>query len=176
MGGAIFEKTLPIETVKPNRLKVKLDFGKERLSGTNATGQLEARWLHGADAGGLKAQYDLTLTATQTTFDGLVNLALTTVAADHFMPTPDKCLKVISIQKEEPTVSVTLKPEQKAPGALRAIFSGKVFEPGGDFSVDRFAIPYYPYNYLCGYNRVAEPEQGDYYHQAGKILVFRSLL
>ncbi|HPR61884.1 MAG TPA: DNA-3-methyladenine glycosylase, partial [Prolixibacteraceae bacterium] len=31
VGGATFNKTLRIETIKPNRLKIKLDFGKDKL-------------------------------------------------------------------------------------------------------------------------------------------------
>lgn len=56
VGGSTFNKTLKIETIKPNRLKVKLDFEDEILkSGKASTGTLETMWLHGATAKGLKA-------------------------------------------------------------------------------------------------------------------------
>lgn len=51
VGGVTFNKILKIETIKPNRLKVKLDFDEEIIkSGQNVNGSLNAMWLHGATA------------------------------------------------------------------------------------------------------------------------------
>jgi hypothetical protein len=49
VGGASFYKGLKIETVKPNRLKIKVDFENDILS-SNAPlkGSLDVKWLHGA--------------------------------------------------------------------------------------------------------------------------------
>ena len=46
VGGAKFQKNLKVETVKPNRLKIKLDFEDEVFS-TNAPlkGKLQVNWL-----------------------------------------------------------------------------------------------------------------------------------
>ncbi|MBK7343107.1 MAG: hypothetical protein IPJ06_08445 [Saprospiraceae bacterium] len=51
-GGATFHHYLRVETIKPNRLKLKLDFGKDRLSAQNEPIQatLQANWLHGTPA------------------------------------------------------------------------------------------------------------------------------
>ncbi|MEM6967349.1 MAG: MG2 domain-containing protein, partial [Bacteroidota bacterium] len=48
VGGADFSKTLKVETVKPNRLKIKMDFGKEKLVATDEklNGDLQVNWLH----------------------------------------------------------------------------------------------------------------------------------
>lgn len=55
-GGALFEKVLKIETVMPNRLKIKLDFGceMESLSRGEVNGTVSSMWLHGAVAKNLK--------------------------------------------------------------------------------------------------------------------------
>ncbi|HEY0274185.1 MAG TPA: alpha-2-macroglobulin family protein, partial [Chitinophaga sp.] len=37
-----------------------------------------------------------------------------------------------------------------APGMLKANFEVKVFEPGGDFSIDRFSLPYHPFTSYAG--------------------------
>ena len=60
VGSASFRKPIKIETVKPNRLKVKLDFGQEslRASDDKIRATLSSRWLHGATAGNLKATVD----------------------------------------------------------------------------------------------------------------------
>ena len=47
-------------------------------------------------------------------------------------------------------VNLDLDTEEKSPGALRAVFKTKVFEEGGDFSIDQFGIPYYPYKSFVG--------------------------
>src|SRR6185436_2911802 len=36
------------------------------------------------------------------------------------------------------------------PGFMTAVFNGKVFEESGNFSVDRFSQPYYPYQSYVG--------------------------
>jgi len=37
-----------------------------------------------------------------------------------------------------------------APGMLNAVFRGKVFEESGNFSIDKFSIPFYPYESFTG--------------------------
>ena len=55
VGGATFYKGLKVETVKPNRLKIKVDFKDEVLSGSSAlNGTLNVNWLHGAPAKNVK--------------------------------------------------------------------------------------------------------------------------
>ncbi|MFM7858529.1 MAG: hypothetical protein ACKO96_43070, partial [Flammeovirgaceae bacterium] len=36
------------------------------------------------------------------------------------------------------------------PGFMTAIFRGKVFEESGNFSIDRFSLPFYPYESYAG--------------------------
>ncbi|HUH47857.1 MAG TPA: MG2 domain-containing protein, partial [Arenibacter sp.] len=49
VGGAVFTKTLKIETIKPNRLKIKTEFAEEVLNGDGPIkGAMEVAWLHGA--------------------------------------------------------------------------------------------------------------------------------
>jgi len=69
-GGAVFQKVLKVETIMPNRLKIKLDFGKEikSLREGAVKAELSATWLHGAVAKNLDADMDVTLTAGKTTF------------------------------------------------------------------------------------------------------------
>ncbi len=44
---------------------------------------------------------------------------------------------------------------ERAPGVLKANFEVKVFEPGGDFSIDHFSMPYHVFDSYVG---VAAPE------------------
>src|SRR5215467_8710442 len=48
VGGTEFAQPVKIEMVKPNRLKINLDFGKEKITAgdNNVSGQLVVNWLH----------------------------------------------------------------------------------------------------------------------------------
>ncbi len=58
VGNNEFVKTVKIETIKPNRLKIDLDLGVEKITYLNRslTGKLHANWLTGLTAGNLKAE------------------------------------------------------------------------------------------------------------------------
>ncbi|MBX2842853.1 MAG: hypothetical protein KTR26_13875, partial [Flammeovirgaceae bacterium] len=151
VGGTEFTKSLKIETVKPNRLKINLDFGKDKITANDdqVKGDLEVKWLHGAIAPNLKAEFEVDLTQAVTKFqkypaynfddDGRTFSGESQTIFDGRLDANGKA-----------TINASLNIEETAPGMLMANFSGKVFEEGGDFSVDRFKIPYYPYKSFAG--------------------------
>ncbi|NJM94290.1 MAG: hypothetical protein HC842_06180 [Cytophagales bacterium] len=78
VGGTEFTKVLKIETVKPNRLRVQLDFGRERLTQEQGslTATLRSQWLHGASAKNLKATVDALLVPMETRFENTLTTDL----------------------------------------------------------------------------------------------------
>src|SRR5690554_1201383 len=71
VGGARFHKRIPIETIKPNRLKIKSTFSTDKLSASKtSTNNIEVTWLHGAIAKDLKLEVQAKYTAQKTTFKG----------------------------------------------------------------------------------------------------------
>ncbi len=50
----------------------------------------------------------------------------------------------------EATIGYALETDYPSPGMLTARFSGKVYEEGGNFSVDNFSLPFYPYSSFVG--------------------------
>ena len=71
VGGTTFHHPLRVETIKPNRLRVRLETDSIiDASGGTISGRLTSRWLHGAPASNLKAEVDLTLTASENPFNG----------------------------------------------------------------------------------------------------------
>jgi len=150
VGSVEFQKTLKIETVKPNRLKIRMDFNKAYLQKNKIPPvQLEANWLTGATAHGLKAQVNLTLTRAVTAFK-----QFPVYTFDN--PTAGSAAENISIfegnlnDEGKTTITPVIHITNVAPGVLNASFEIKVFEDGGDFSIDRFTIPYYPYVSFAG--------------------------
>jgi uncharacterized protein YfaS (alpha-2-macroglobulin family) len=151
VGGTTFSKRIKIETIKPNRLKILLDFGKDvltiRQSDVGAT--LNAKWLHGAIAKNLGADISVSLSSIPTKFKKF---------GDYVFDDPDR-----RFSSDEQTlfegrldaegnadVAGSIYTQDAAPGMLKANFKTRVFEESGDFSVDRFSIPYSPYQSYVG--------------------------
>ncbi|MBI2967201.1 MAG: hypothetical protein HYY40_05240, partial [Bacteroidetes bacterium] len=150
VGGVYFSKTLKIETVMPNRLKIKLDFGADKIySGKKVEGVLESRWLHGAIARNLKAQVDVTLSEISTQFKNLNDYVFddpvkrfTTEQQTIFDGNLDNSGKA--------NIEPDITPTDAAPGMLKANFTVRVFEEGGNFSIDRFSLDCSPYKSYVG--------------------------
>jgi uncharacterized protein YfaS (alpha-2-macroglobulin family) len=151
VGGAVFEKSIKIETIMPNRLKLKLNFGNsnEITKGAGADGTLSAQWLFGGAAQNLKAKVDAYLSAQQTTFKNFDNyifddptLAFNTQIQNVF----DGRLNA----EGNAAVNADINTEKQAPGQLRANFLVKVFEPGGNFSINQVQMTYNPYPAYVG--------------------------
>ncbi|TDH26056.1 hypothetical protein EXU57_11180 [Segetibacter sp. 3557_3] len=150
-GGAVFERKIKIETVMPNRLKIDLNFGEQPVlgKGSSASGTLTARWLFGAPAQNLKARVDASLYRTKTTFAGYENFVFDNPTANF-----ETQLKTIFDGPLSSEGSASINPDftagSDAPGVLSANLLIKVFEPGGNFSIDNTVIPYHPFNSYVG--------------------------
>lgn len=150
VGGATFEKTLKVETVMPNRLKIALDFGSELLgAGSNVSGLLESTWLHGAVARGLKADVEMTLQPAGTRFERYAGYSFDDPTR-KFETEKQMVFEGALDEAGTARVSAEIATEKQAPGRLTAHFTTRVFEPGGAFSIDRFTIPYSPYQRYVG--------------------------
>ncbi|MEZ5058164.1 MAG: MG2 domain-containing protein [Saprospiraceae bacterium] len=151
VGGARFSKVLKVETVKPNRLKIKLDFGKEILQpeDNNLNGNLSVNWLHGAPAKNLDTKVELQLNTINTTFKGLDEFEFDDPSRKFYMDNTVIFDKKVDANGKA-TVNYELLKNKYAPGNLRAKFKTRAFEPGGNFSTDIFTLDYHPYETYVG--------------------------
>ena len=156
IGNRTFYKYLKIETVKPNRLKVYLDFGKETLSENDDdnAGQLSVKWLHGAVASNLKARIDMTVSSRTTRFKSFPNYIFDD-PLKHFASDEQTIYDGLINSEGNATFYPDISIGNSAPGMLNAHFVTKVFEKGGGFSIDRYSIPYSPYRGFVG---ISAPE------------------
>lgn len=164
VGGATFSKTIKVETIKPNRLKLAMDFGQDPTKPINGdiTGTLEVKWLHGAVAKNLKANVSATFTQSSTQFDGFKNYIFSDPVRSF--SSEEQVIFDNTINAEgKALIQMKAQLNDRAPGMLNANFSVKVFEEGGDFSVDRFTVPYAPYSHFIG---VKMPEPKDEFNYA----------
>jgi len=150
VGGSTFEKGLRVETIKPNRLKINLDFeSKMLMPGDHAQSTMTVNWLHGAIARNLQTEVSVTLNQSRTSFK---------TYSDYHFDDPSR-----RFESEESTVfdgrldengqaviDASIDVKEAAPGMLKASFFTRVFEESGDFSVDRFSVPYAPYPVFVG--------------------------
>ncbi len=151
VGGATFTKAIKVETVKPNRLKINLEFGKDKVTAldNSLSGDLNVRWLHGATAGGLKAIFEVFLTPIKTKFEKYPAYSFDD-ASRSFYGSSQTIFNGRLNSEGYAKINSSLDVDDNAPGALMAIFKGKVFEEGGDFSIDKFTLPYFPYTNWVG--------------------------
>ncbi|MCX7861982.1 MAG: MG2 domain-containing protein [Bacteroidales bacterium] len=155
---AVFTKTVKIETVKPNRLKISLKTLREPIiPSENTEITLHSEWLHGAMASGLKAQVDMMLVPQKTTFKGFDDYTFDDITKKY---SPEQ--QTIFNNSLDEQGNAIIKPQfnikDEAPGMMKAIFTTKVFEKGGEFSIDQTSFLYCPYNTFVGF-RVKEDDK-----------------
>jgi uncharacterized protein YfaS (alpha-2-macroglobulin family) len=151
VGGTDFTQPIKIETVKPNRLKINLDFGVEKLTAgnNNISGDLKVNWLHGAPGKNLRAEFEVTLVKGETKFPRYEEYVFDDPSRD-FTSESQKVYEGQTDSEGNAKVNASLNVEGTPPGMLNAVFRGKAFEESGNFSIDRFSIPFYPYESFTG--------------------------
>lgn len=151
VGSSTFTKSLLVEAIKPNRLKVELALpeGKFLDMSKPIAAKLHSQWLTGAVARNLKAKVELNIESQKTTFKGFERYVF-----DN--PTLRK------MQIDEVLFDANLDPNgnaqftienvvgKQAPGLLTATFVCRVFEAGGDASIHSQTAIISPYDCYVG--------------------------
>ncbi|ADR20395.1 hypothetical protein MATR_19860 [Marivirga tractuosa] len=151
-GSAEFTKNIKIETIKPNRLKIDVDFGKEILKQSEGNyANLSVRWMHGAVARNLKADFDIFTKATKTSFKDFYGYNFDDPGKEFYTDSK-KIFESRINEKGEASFPIKVENKSEAPGMLRLVLNGKVFEEGGDFSIHTSSVLYSPYKSYVGIN------------------------
>ncbi len=149
-----FDTVLKVENILPNRLKLSLALPPVLNVGDNPM-KLSAQWLSGASAEGLKADIELKLSTAPTEFDGLQGYMF-----DDARRQFNSQKSLIWQGKLGPTgeADFSHKPalNTAAPGALRALFLLRVFEPSGQFSTQYKESLLHPYPRYAGLSLPAQ--------------------
>ncbi|NDV81488.1 alpha-2-macroglobulin [Bacteroides sp. 51] len=153
VGGTSFHKSLRIETVKPNRLKINIELPDKTIKAGEGDVQavLSSSWLTGAVASNLKAKVEMKLSKVYTQFKSYDNYIFNDPATDFAASD----IQVFDgTLNGEGNASLTIKvPEaSNAPGMLRANITTRVFEPGGDASINTMSVPFSPFESYVGIN------------------------
>lgn len=151
VGGLNFTKTLKVETVKPNRLKVEMDFADDFISGKDRKleATLSSRWLHGATARGLKADIELSTSLSAPIFEKYPNFTFSDEAVS-FSSTPTQIFDGKLDDNGKASIDYTFNKLKEGPGRIRANMKMRVFEASGSFSVGSATTYYFPFEDLVG--------------------------
>ncbi|MEN9443690.1 MAG: hypothetical protein RIS47_580, partial [Bacteroidota bacterium] len=150
IGGANFSKSLKVETVRPNRLAIDIDFGKKPLSARSDNPiVLNVNWLHGAVGNNLKTVVEVILSDKKTVFKNYANYIFDD-PTKAFTGEPQTVFDGNTNSDGKAGFKLNLNTGEQAPGMLNAIFVTKAFEGGGGFSIDKIATDYYPYPSFTG--------------------------
>ena len=162
VGGATFYKNLKIETVKPNRLKIKVDFEDEVLTSNKPLkGSLDVKWLHGSPAKNVKTEIKAKFSNSYSGFKNYKGYVFRDPSRDFI----SEELIVFEGHVDEngmASLSNTLQIGNNAPGMLNAQFLVRAFENGGDFSMDAFTKQYAPYISFVGLKSPQGKAYGSY--------------
>jgi uncharacterized protein YfaS (alpha-2-macroglobulin family) len=152
VGGSNFYEDIQIETIKPNRMKMEVDFGKDQLLSTdkNLKGKIKVDWLHGAPAADVRTVINLRLAPTPTQFDGLEEYVFDDPARNGFDGEPYTIVDKQTDAKGEVNIEASIASSIQPPGFLRAFFSLSATEASGDASTDNFKLPFSPYPSYVG--------------------------
>jgi uncharacterized protein YfaS (alpha-2-macroglobulin family) len=137
VGGANFSKTLKVETVMPNRLKIELDLGeKDVLASSPLRADLSSQWLSGATAANLRAAVELRLSPGATRFPRFTDYHFDDPARG-FNGAPITVFDGDLDAEGRAKIEKGLDLPRDVPGMLNATFITRVFERGGAFSINR---------------------------------------
>ncbi|MDR3012700.1 MAG: hypothetical protein LBU70_05760 [Chitinispirillales bacterium] len=151
VGGARFERGLRIETIKPNRLKINMDFGTELIDRPNLKVGIGATWLHGAIARDLRTKVQLRLNPAPTRFRGFENYNFNNPITEAY--SYEREIFSGRLDENGQTEFIANLPRaEAAAGMLTAMFTTTVEESGGGESMTINSLPYSPFSAYVGLN------------------------
>ena len=153
IGGSTFHKSLRIETVKPNRLKINVKMPQNILQSASQQTPvtLTSAWLTGATASYLKAKMEMSLSKVKTQFSRYEHYIFNNPATEF---TTQK-IDVFDGQLDangQTSFMLKLPDASTAPGMLNATLVTRVYEPGGDASIYTQTLPFSPFTAYVGLN------------------------
>ena len=157
VGGNTFTKGVRIETVKPNRLKIRFGVGERTLlRGTAEQADLHVEWLQGATAKDLKYDIEVSFSPVKTVFDQFKGYVFDD-PSKYFSGEEATLISGKTDGQGDASVPLRFDTGYSAPGMLLASLITRVYEPSGDFSLDGARTLYSPYTRYAG---ILSPQKG----------------
>lgn len=155
-GGVKYNKNLKVETVKPNKILINMHLEDDPLLNASAiSGVMNARWLVGNPAKDLKAQLEVTIYRSSTSFPSFKNYVFED-GSRGFSSESYSYTASTTDAKGDYNFRISVPTSMQMPGLLDAVFTTRVFEKSGDFSIDSYRSKISPFKTYIG---MAFPEE-----------------
>lgn len=152
-GPASRELPILVETVRPNRLKIEIASPKVIGEGAEEGRiRLSSHWLSGGSADGLRAQVQATLSPAPFSPKGLSEFVFTdpTRATSSDEEAENVVWEGDLDESGRAEFSLGAPDPSEAGGLVQASLRTRVFEPGGQASIDRFSVTLSPFASYAG--------------------------
>lgn len=163
VGNSVINKYLRVETVKPNRLEIKFDTPDVISLSNPRNAKLNAKWLNGLTASGLKADIDVRIRQGKTSFEKFPTYTFGNDSEDAYA---DEIALFSGPLDGQGDANIGFDPLKglSADQMINATFVMTVYEAGGDFSIASSTAKLSPFERYVGVEMPAtESKYGSYY-------------
>lgn len=152
LGGQSYRTSVRVETIRPNRLKMAMEFSDEKV--IKHKGSLDApltvKWMHGLEAKDLRSEISMYQKSLSNPFSSnFKNYSFNDIQKNY-----DKDQGMVSNTKTNSSGVIDFKiPVQERrtyPSMMLFNFEVRAFEKGGAFSTDMKSIKYSPFSHYVG--------------------------
>ncbi|NNF32947.1 MAG: hypothetical protein HKN68_02500 [Saprospiraceae bacterium] len=149
IGNQSFYKSLRIETIKPNRLKIELDIPDDPVIANGLAIPMTASWLHGARGAGLRAEVETSYSGINPQFNNY-NSYIFNDPARRINTASQSVFKGKLNEEGKTTLDIRKGDDFLPPGKVRMRLKSKVYEPSGEYSEDNISFSADPYTHYVG--------------------------
>ena len=149
VGGQTFHHTVRIESIKPNRLKIKISSPEVLQSDQSAPIAIESHWLTGPVAAELDANVELSLYGNPHPFEQYSDYTFRNPLYD-FSHAEHNIFSGKLDSQGRATCNFTVPATAQAPGIMQANIIARVREAAGDESLTSHSVRYSPYKSYVG--------------------------
>ncbi len=152
MGGKTYRTPVRIETIRPNRLKMQMDFADEKLikKSDSKAAPVTVKWMHGLEAKALKTE----VTMIQKSLTNPFGADYQNYVFDDIKKRYDRERGMVGSGATNSSgvldFSIPTAEDKSYPSMMLFNFQLRAFEKGGAFSSDMKAIKYSPYTHYIG--------------------------
>ena len=149
VGGQTFRHAVRVETIKPNRLKIKISVPELLQSNESTKIDIESHWLSGPIATGLKTNVEMALYNNPHPFEEYNNYTFSNPIYT-FEHSEHKVYTGVLDSLGKVSFDYKVLATKQTPGLLQANIIARVAESSGDESITSHSVRYSPYRSYVG--------------------------
>ena len=152
LGGKAYKTPVRIETIRPNRLKMQMNFADEKLikKAASKAAPITVKWMHGLEAKDLMTEVTMLQRSLKNPFGAdYQNYVFDDIKKQYDR---DRGMVISGATNNSGVLdfSIPTAKDESYPSMMLFNFQLRVFEKGGAFSNDMKAIKYSPYTHYIG--------------------------